>query len=143
MDNQVAAAELVHFMFLHAHQPAIETASQVARGEGALLSYLVLHHDGATPGELREALFVGSGRIANALKHLETKQLIVRKPSEEDRRVVRVFLTPAGQAYIKEKYHRLIGHLTSAFASLNDEDVADLLRVARKLSANARAEGGS
>lgn len=133
MDQKRDAEELLHVLTLLTHHPELESPEQLARGEGALLRYLALRHDGATAGELRDAMGVGSGRVANALKSLEAKRLITRSPSEEDGRVVLVYLTQAGRAFIMERYRRLLGWTTLLMEELGEEDSREVLRLAHRL----------
>lgn len=133
MDRQSQAEELIQLLIQLAHHLEHENAEQVTRGEGALLTYLALRHNGATAGELRNALDVGSGRIANALKSLEAKGLIVRTPSTTDGRVVQVFLTPRGREHILERYHLLIQRTNRLLEELGEEDSVNFLYLIKKL----------
>ncbi len=47
-------------------------------------------------GDLAEKMFVGTGRVGNALKSLERKGLIYREKDEKDKRKVWVHLTKLG-----------------------------------------------
>lgn len=46
---------------------------EFSRGEMGILVYLTFKKDGVTSGQLSEALFVSTGRIATALKGLEKR----------------------------------------------------------------------
>ena len=110
-----------------------EDTKLTTRGESALLTHLALGHNGATAGELRQALEVGSSRVANALKHLEAQGLIHRAASEEDGRVVQVFLTQKGLDFITKRYQRLLHRVNLVLDELGEEDSAEYLRLTRKL----------
>lgn len=133
MDQKSEAEELLQVLTKLTHHPELESPEQLARGEGALLRYLALRHNGATAGELRDAMSVGSGRVANALKSLEAKGLITRSPSESDGRVVQVHLTRAGRDYIMERYQRLLRWTTLLMEELGEQDSKEVLRLARRL----------
>lgn len=133
MDQKSEAEELLQVLTKLNHHPELESPEQLARGEGALLRYLALRHDGATAGELRDAMSVGSGRVANALKSLEAKGLITRSPSETDGRVVQVHLTQAGRDYIMERYQRLLRWTTLLMEELGEQDSKEVLRLAHRL----------
>ena len=135
MSQEPLAEELVELIFQLSHKPDLEHTQLVTRGEGALLTYLALNHNGATSGELRDALDVGSGRVANALKNLEAKQLVTRTRSATDGRVVRVYLTPRGQELILERYHRLLSRMEGLIQALGEEDSRELLRLTRRIIA--------
>lgn len=133
MDQKSEAEELLQVLTKLTHHPELESPEQLARGEGALLRYLALRHNGATAGELRDAMSVGSGRVANALKSLEAKGLITRSPSESDGRVVQVHLTRAGRDYIMERYQRLLRWTTLLMEELGEQDSKEVLRLVRRL----------
>ena len=135
MSQESLSEELVQMIIQLSHKPDLEHTQLVTRGEGALLAYLALDHNGATSGELRGALEVGSGRVANALKNLETKQLITRTRSATDGRVVRVYLTPLGKDLILARYHRLLSRMEELVQLLGEEDSRELLRLTRKIIA--------
>lgn len=133
MDQKSEAEELLQVLTKLTHHPELESQEQLARGEGALLRYLALRHDGATAGELRDVLSVGSGRVANALKNLESKGFITRSPSAADGRVVLVYLTQQGREFIMERYQRLLRWTTLLMEELGQEDSKEVLRLARRL----------
>ncbi|MFE7798431.1 MarR family winged helix-turn-helix transcriptional regulator [Nocardia sp. NPDC057440] len=57
---------------------------------------------GLTAGALNRAAMVTSGAITNRIDRLATKGLVERTPDPEDRRSVRVQLTPAGRTLIDD-----------------------------------------
>lgn len=133
MDAQAQAEELLQLVTQSMHGMAQERAEQVTRGEGALLRYLATQHDGATAGELREALEAGSGRVSNALKNLEGKGMIMRVSSARDGRVVQVYLTERGRAAITARYQRLLRQVSELLEDVGEKDTAELLRLTRKV----------
>lgn len=133
MKSQTSAEELIDLLIQLTHIPAHDNAEQVARGEGALLAHLALRHNGASAGELRTALDVGSSRVANALKSLESKGLVTRSNSETDGRVVKVFLTPLGRKYILSRYQLLCQQADRVVEAMGEADTAEFLRLSRKL----------
>lgn len=64
-------------------------------GQGRLLGIL-LENDGITQRELQDMVFVRSGSLSEVLGKLEGAGLVERRPSMEDRRMMRVFLTERG-----------------------------------------------
>ncbi len=57
----------------------------------------VLYHKGPLPlQQIGEKVLISSGNITYAVDKLEQKQLLVRKPSPYDRRVIFAELTPQG-----------------------------------------------
>src|SRR5690348_9938902 len=58
----------------------------------------LLYHQGPLPlQQIGEKILISSGNITYAVDKLEQKQLLVRKPSAHDRRVIFAELTPQGQ----------------------------------------------
>lgn len=110
-----------------------EDTKLTTRGESALLTHLALYHDGATAGELRRTLEVGSSRIANALKHLESRQFVRRCPSEKDGRVVQVYITPQGRNYIIDRYQQLLRRVNLVLDELGEAETIQLLQSVHKL----------
>jgi DNA-binding MarR family transcriptional regulator len=133
MDYPSQAAELILLLNQLIHHPGWDTTDQVTRGEGALLYYLVRCHNGATAGELRQKLNVGSSRVANALKHLEAQGLICRQASQQDGRVVEVYLTQEGHNAIQRRYQCLRDHYAQLLEQLGEQDSRQLLQLTRKL----------
>lgn len=133
MPRQTEAEELIRLMRELGQLSEHEDTKLTTRGEGALLTPRALGHNGATAGELRQALEVGSSRVANALKHLEAQGLIHRAASEEDGRVVQVFLTQKGRDFITKRYQRLLHRVNLVLDEMGAEDSAEYLRLTRKL----------
>lgn len=133
MPRQTEAEELIRLMRELGQLSEHEDTKLTTRGGSALLTHLALGHNGATAGELRQALEVGSSRVANALKHLEAQGLIHRAASEEDGRVVQVFLTQKGRDFITKRYQRLLHRVNLVLDELGEEDSAEYLRLTRKL----------
>ncbi|MBS1401209.1 MAG: winged helix-turn-helix transcriptional regulator [Clostridia bacterium] len=106
--------------------------SDLAVGEGALLGILRMRGE-TTAGELCEILRVGSGRIANLLKHTEAKGYIVRKKSEEDRRKVLVSITPSGLRESEKRGNRIRSNLRRTLERLGEEETENILRLLRKI----------
>ncbi|SNY99159.1 MarR family winged helix-turn-helix transcriptional regulator [Halomonas sp. hl-4] len=70
------------------------------------LAMLVLwQEDGITVSTLSKRLLTDPGSVTPLLKRLEADQLLVRKRSQLDERVVELFLTDRGQAMRKQARH--------------------------------------
>jgi len=84
-----------------------------------------------TPGALADYLGLTKGTVSQSLNHLEREGLIERLPDPEDRRRVRLRLTPAGRSRL-----RGVGALGEALGALEPERVA---RLAEDLAALLRS----
>jgi len=84
--------------------------------------------------ELAEFLLLAVNSITSVVDHLETKGIVRRQRSEQDRRIVRVELTEVGQrayqAAVDEKLQLLRGML----AALNEDEQTIFLILFRKIA---------
>ena len=67
-----------------------------------LVMLVLWERDGSRVSEIGEQLHLDSGTLTPLIKRLEKQQLVVRKRSEADERVVEVHLTAAGQRLRKK-----------------------------------------
>ena len=92
---------------------------------------------GATPtaADLCRQLNYDTGSMTRMLSRLERKGVIVRKPSEEDRRIVRLHITPAGRKLypkLRDVVIRVLNHLTADFSADDVRQASGLLRRMRE-----------
>ncbi len=96
--------------------------------------------EGMTQQELAAQLLVTKGNVCGVLDRLEALGWARRQPDLRDRRVNHLYLTEAGRqklAAVLPEHHR---QLLRLMASLDNEDVAALSRIAMKLDAAADAD---
>lgn len=86
-----------------------------------------------TPGALMEETLVASGTMTNRIDRLEQSGLVVRTPSEQDRRAVLVSLTPQGRERVDEALRTLVAFEDSFLAGLSATERGDLAGLLRKL----------
>ncbi|TWF81208.1 DNA-binding MarR family transcriptional regulator [Pseudonocardia hierapolitana] len=98
---------------------------------------LTLRRSGApyalTPGALLKAAMITSGAMTNRIDRLEAKGLVQRSPGPDDRRSVRVQLTPRALELIDEFFAEHMANEARLFAALTAgerEQLAALLRTA-------------
>ncbi|MBQ9384952.1 MAG: winged helix DNA-binding protein [Ruminiclostridium sp.] len=101
------------------------------RGEYGVLNCLYDMEDGASAGELCRRLHVVPGRMADILKKLEEKELIVRTRNESDRRVVRAQITDKGRRVSAEKRTEIREEYRGLFRTLGENDTRELIRLLR------------
>ncbi len=69
----------------------------ISEGERGILGLLGKSYpEPLSSGDLAEKMFIGTGRVGNALKSLEKKGLICREKDAKDKRKVWVYLTDHG-----------------------------------------------
>lgn len=73
-----------------------------------------------TVGQLGEKLFLDSGTLTPLLKRMEQKEMVVRKRSTEDERIVKLSLTPKGAA-LKEKAKNIPHQMMQSIGISEDE----------------------
>ncbi len=88
---------------------------------------------------LCRALNHDSGAFTRVLDQLEEKGFLARERSVEDRRSVRLILSPAGLAATERALPMVVSRLNEALADFTVQEVADLKRMLNKLI--ARLEG--
>jgi DNA-binding MarR family transcriptional regulator len=86
-----------------------------------------------TPGALLKAAMVTSGAMTNRIDRLEAKGLVERSPGPDDRRSVRVQLTPRALELIDEFFADHLTNEARLFSALTATErgrLAELLRTA-------------
>lgn len=86
-----------------------------------------------TPGALMNELLVSSGTMTNRVDRLESRGLVSRSPSPDDRRAVLVSLTPLGQQVVDEALAGLLECEQEILAPLSDEQRQNLSELLRQI----------
>jgi DNA-binding MarR family transcriptional regulator len=87
------------FRLVKAHSSTTAKRSPVSSAQMAALCELA-EHPGLRVSDLANALALHQSTISNLIDKLLQKQLIRRKPDNEDARVVRLYLTPASKRVV-------------------------------------------
>jgi DNA-binding MarR family transcriptional regulator len=115
----------VIFGAVRQHFQAVEKA---CGGSGAQIWAMAALHQ--TPGmkvsELAQALSIHASTASNLLHKIEKAGLIRRERNSADQRVVRLYLTEAGEKALDKAPQPLTGILTHALGQLPDEALARL-----------------
>ena len=97
--------------------------------------YLVLmvlwNEEEQTVGQLGEKLFLDSGTLTPLLKRMEHKEMIIRKRSLDDERVVNLSLTPKGKA-LKEQAKDIPLRLVASMG-ISESELIDLKNIVTKI----------
>ncbi len=101
------------------------------RGEYGVLHCLREMPDGASSSDLCSRLNVVPGRMADILKSLEQKELIVRIRMKDDRRVVKAIITEQGRQISLEKTEELYRDYKALYQLLGEKDIKELIRLLR------------
>lgn len=95
----------------------------------------VLHHLSQNsnlemnPSILSDNLHVSRSRMTAALSTLREKAYVRMEMSEDDRRRMRVMLTPDGDSYIKEKQEKVERYFDVIVEGLGETNVMELIRL--------------
>ncbi|OZM81534.1 MarR family winged helix-turn-helix transcriptional regulator [Pseudonocardia sp. MH-G8] len=84
-----------------------------------------------TPGGLLKASMITSGAMTNRIDRLEAKGLVERRPGADDRRSVRVQLTPRALELIDAFFADHLANEARLFAALTTDERAQLAGVLR------------
>jgi MarR family transcriptional regulator, 2-MHQ and catechol-resistance regulon repressor len=99
----------------------------------------VLYHLGPLPlQQIGEKILISSGNITYVVDKLEQKQLLVRKPSVHDRRVIFAELTPQGQALLADFFPQHTQAIRTAVSGLSPEEQMQAVQLLRKLGLAAQ-----
>jgi MarR family 2-MHQ and catechol resistance regulon transcriptional repressor len=90
--------------------------------------------------EIAEFLKVAVNSVTSIVDHLEQKELVRRQRSDEDRRVVRVELTDAGEAMYHSMTDVNLRFLRSMLRSLTDDEQEVFMDLFRKIASAGRTQ---
>lgn len=99
------------------------------RGEYGVLNCLCGAKEGASAGDLCKRLHVVPGRMADILKSLEQKELIVRAHAVDDRRVVKAQITEKGREVSLMRRQEIREDYAGLFQLLSENEVRELIRL--------------
>jgi MarR family transcriptional regulator, 2-MHQ and catechol-resistance regulon repressor len=84
-------------------------------------------------GELSAKLLKSTGNITLVVDNLEKRGLVKRVRQTEDRRMVKIILTPEGEVLIQRVFPQMVEAITCDIAVLTAEEQAQLGNLCRKL----------
>jgi len=107
-----------------------------------VLAQLHRREDGMTPGELTRELLVTAGNVTGIVERLVRLGLAERRPVLEDRRAIRILLTPRGRKLMLQaipRHRQQVESLFSAVPGAGLVRLRDLLgTLTRRLEGEAR-----
>ena len=86
-----------------------------------------------TPKQLMHTCFLTSGAVTNRVNRLEAAGLVVRANDTEDRRSVKVALTPDGRELVDKALLNRVEHMSEIFSALSAREREILAGLLRKL----------
>jgi DNA-binding MarR family transcriptional regulator len=96
-----------------------------------------LHRTGhdLTMSELSQMLLVSNGNTTTVVDRLEADGFVERRPSESDRRVVRVALTDAGRRHFEQLAADHEARIDTLFSSVSTKDLDALEVILQRMTA--------
>lgn len=108
--------------------------NEALHGEVTVLQYIYRSKTEVTPSRIGNDIGVSSARIAATLNSLESKGLIIREISLNDRRHILVKLTEEGEKEAKKRHQKIIEHIAKVLNLLGEEDASEYVRILDKLT---------
>ena len=102
--------------------------------------YVLYTHPGCTASYIAEFLSLSRQTVAATLQRFEERGLTEAVPNEEDRRCQIVIFTAPGRAFADKVLGTLYAMEKRAFSHLTDEEIAEMVRINRKLADAVQAE---
>ncbi|HNQ43055.1 MAG TPA: MarR family transcriptional regulator [Candidatus Cloacimonadota bacterium] len=96
---------------------------QAGRMECQLLNYLFMTKVPANMNELAKVLNVSHSRITRIMDNLVSKQLVTRKPSEEDRRCWFAIITEKGKKLAENSQKTVLDQQNSLLKKIPKKDI--------------------
>ena len=105
---------------------------------GAVQALSVLaESDGLTVGELSKICFIEQPTLTKILNRLESDKLVRRKVSKRDKRLVQIYITPAGRK-LNSKMLMIIEEIENrTLAGISPQEVKSAMTLLRKMNENA------
>jgi DNA-binding MarR family transcriptional regulator len=100
-----------------------------------VMAALWRRRDGVTMSELSRMLLVSNGNATTVVDRLEADGLVLRTPSESDRRTIYVALTPAGLATFETLAAGHEVEVARVFSGLSDTDVEAMTDILKRMGA--------
>jgi DNA-binding MarR family transcriptional regulator len=102
--------------------------------------HLLSCRDWATIKLMAELLGISSSAATQLTEGLVQMELVTRKASSEDRRVVEVRLAQAGKDKVAALREAAKGHVDELLAGLSDQEIIELLLLLKKLAHSSGAD---
>lgn len=112
------------------------------RGEDGVVLCLYSSERALLAGELGERTGLSTGRIANILRKLEAKGLVMRMQDELDRRCVHVSLTEQGKSYAQALKSSAVQANGELLERLGSTDATEFVRIVRRCIRSAHDVSG-
>jgi len=98
-----------------------------------VMAALYRRREGVTMGELSRMLLVSNGNATAVVDRLEAEALVLRTPSEADRRTVHVALTAEGLRAFETMAEGHEAEVARLFSGLSEDDLDQLTTILKRM----------
>mgnify|MGYP002864686327 FL=1 len=98
-----------------------------------VMAALYRRREGVTMGELSRMLLVSNGNATAVVDRLEAEALVLRTPSEADRRTVNVALTAEGLRAFETMAEGHEAEVARLFAGLSEDDLDQMTTILKRM----------
>jgi DNA-binding MarR family transcriptional regulator len=120
---------------IHQHSYQKLEKTKLYPGQPQLLIH-IKDNEGITQKALSEKHFVKPATITGMLNKLEANRYVYRIPDEDDKRMMRVYLTPEGRHLAEEGEEFMEAMTNKLFDGLTKEELKTLLHLIQKIRNN-------
>ncbi len=134
MDYRELAEELLRNMTRTAKMPFQKKVEDISHGEKKILGFLTFAKCSATSGELSEALYLTTPRVASALNSLSKKGFIERSRDASDKRIVIVTITEEGIRFMEDERKEALSMIEQTLEKLGEHDAKEFVRILKRIT---------
>ena len=136
MEFQNYANELIEYLIIGEQRGRLiqYNISEIAKGEIAVLMYLLKEKDGANAYEISRRFDINTSRVAAILNSLCRKEYVKRMSDADDKRKIHVYTTPKGQSFCLQRYNDVLSHVTRMLSELGEKDAKEYVRIMKKIT---------
>ena len=136
MSTREDAKELLNYLIIGERIGHIiqGNVAEIAKGELAVLIYLIDEKDGASAIEISQRFQINTSRVAAILKTLSKKGYIERKSDPQDKRKIQVYITDKGKQYGQQRREDILDHIDQMLEMLGEEDAKEHLRIMKRIA---------
>lgn len=99
----------------------------------------LLYNRGKQPMQsIASRMLMANSSMTYVMDKLEQRQMILRTPGEEDKRVMMVELTEEGKTFFKSIFEHHVDTLASVFEVLDEEELPKMIELLKKVGYHAK-----
>lgn len=130
---------VMHLVRARQYRVQRASAHELTHMDGKVLGWFA-RHPGATQKQLAEDAGRDKGQVARLVAGLRERGLLDGRPDEEDRRAVRLEVTPEGRALLQALQRQQRRANEQAMAGLSAEEKRQLAAILEKVRASLAAD---